>query len=77
MTKKIKKKTKSVKKAHKKQKFVVWLHNYVDGRDDDWKSIYAYSANEAAELVEFDSSRFSKGAVYTTKEFRSIMGFSA
>lgn len=61
----------------RKKKFVVWLHNHTDLRDDEWVAVWATNADEASENAEYDSNRFSKGRVLTATEFRKEMGFGA
>jgi hypothetical protein len=67
------------KKKQKKKKFVVWLQNFTDRRDDSWKPIWAHNEKEAFENVEFDSSRYSKDSsrVYTAAEFFEEHGIRA
>lgn len=59
-----------------KRKWVVWLANHVDRKDDEWQSTWAKTAEEAKSNVQgiIDTSRFSVGRVYTIKEFRRFHG---
>lgn len=67
-------KRKVVKKL-RRTKYVVWLHNHTDRRDDEWKSVWSTSHIEAAHLVEgVDFTRFSISHIFTIKEFRKIYG---
>ena len=61
----------------RKTKYVVWLYNHTDSRDDDWKSIWADNPKEAFKNVEYDSFRFSKGPVRTATQFRKEFGITA
>lgn len=62
----------------RKKKFVVWLHNKTDRRDDEWVVVRASSKRAVEKLdIGFDRSRFSRGPVYTAKEFRDMMGIAA
>ena len=61
----------------RKTKYVVWLNNYTDQRDDEWEAVFAHSRKEAQDKVKekYDrSSRFSVGNCYTIKEFRARYG---
>ena len=64
-------------KKSRKRKFVVWLNNFTDRRDDEWVSVFAHTPEEAKSKAEFDDTRFSLGHVMTAKEFRRDMGFGA
>ena len=74
-----------MKKKNRKRKFVVWLNNHTDRRDDEWVAIWAKTSDEAKKLVaekmEYDPfknfNRFSLSHVYTAREFRKRMGFGA
>ena len=62
------------------KKFVVWLSNRTDHRDDDWMSVWAFSASHARTLANtkgFDKVRFTMGKVVTAKQFKQRMGFGA
>jgi len=61
----------------RKKKFVVWLHNHLNVEDDFWAIIYAKNEKEAHELVQYDKTRFYKGATYTARDFRKYIGFTA
>lgn len=54
--------------------YVVWLHNHVDHRDDEWRGIKARSLKEAFANLKYDEYRFAKGSVYTIPEFREVHG---
>lgn len=66
-------------KKQRKTKYVVWLHNHTDRRDDDWRSVWATSHIEAAHLVKgVDFNRFSISHTWTIKEFHIMYpGLSA
>lgn len=65
----------------RKRKFVVWLNNHTDRRDDEWVVRWAVSAQRArAEVLSermFDATRFSPGRVLTAAEFFRENGFGA
>lgn len=59
----------------RKKKYVVWLHNHTNRLDDDWRVVWARSPEEAAKAeIQFDATRFSRGAVSTVAEHRKKMG---
>ena len=62
----------------RKKKFVVWLSNYTDHRDDEWKYIWAYDYVAAVDIVHnklvYNKNRFSAGRIYTIQEFHKIHG---
>lgn len=64
-------------KKNRKKKFVVWLCNFTDSRDDDWVSVWATSKDEAFKNAEYNSVRFSKGHVFTASEFYKQQGIHA
>jgi hypothetical protein len=64
-------------KKLRKRKFVVWLHNHADSRDDEWVVVWARSPEEARKEAGFDSSRFSCGNAQTATSFRKENGFGA
>lgn len=69
---------KSVKTPQKKKKFVVWLHNRTDERDDEWLTVYASSKEDVQAMeLSYQEHRFYLGDVYTATEFRERMGFGA
>ena len=71
----MKKATKTETVALRKRKFVIWLNNRVDRRDDEWIRVWATSAEEAEKSIEFDESRFTRGRVYAADEFYNVHGF--
>jgi len=67
---------------NRKRKYVVWLHNKTDRRDDEWLAVWTTSRAKAKQKVEdgdvyYDDSRFFLGDVYTALQFRRMMGFGA
>ena len=63
-------------KKVKSVKFVVWLHNFTDARDDEWMTTFAKSAAEARSKCKdkFDKTRFSIEYVQSVKQFRKDNG---
>ncbi len=62
------------------KKFVLWLHNKADFRDDDWKVFYAKDRKDALKksvAIQYNTWKFSRGVIYTAKEFKKKMGISA
>lgn len=57
----------------RKRKFIVWLSNHADCRDDETITVLAKDKSEATELAKskFDSNRFSIKAVLTAKEAKA------
>jgi hypothetical protein len=65
------------KMANRKKRFVLWLHNQTDHRDDEWVVFWALDYKSAMKMdVEYDTHRFSRGQIYSAKEFRDMMGMS-
>jgi hypothetical protein len=61
-----------------RRKFVVWLHNRVDDRDDEWIVVWARNLLQAEKAeVGFDVQRFYRGDTMSAQEFRRKMGMSA
>lgn len=60
----------------RKRKYVVWLHNKTDERDDEWVTLWATNKEEAMTRVKekYDSYRFYLGNTYTIKEARDRYG---
>lgn len=62
----------------RKKKFVVWLHNKVDSRDDEWVAVMAKSEKEAVKRVTteglYDDLRFDIGVGMPVSEFNEMMG---
>lgn len=60
----------------RKRKYVVWLYNHTDHRDDEWKVFWAKDASEAIHLTKsvLDPTRFSIAYAVTVKEFRKMNG---
>jgi hypothetical protein len=57
--------------------YVVWLHNKVDSKDDEWTKITATNKKEALKRLtahSADLDRFTLGKVYTVKEFEKDHG---
>lgn len=64
-----------VVKTLRKTKYVVWLHNHTDSRDDEWRTVWATGGLEAGHLVSgVDFTRFSISQVMTIKVFRKLYG---
>jgi len=61
----------------RKTKYVAWLHNKTDNRDDDWVVMWAYSPIEVMQNVDYDRFRFTLGKVRTAKQFREEEGITA
>lgn len=63
----------------RKKKFVVWLNNSTDSRDDEWVVVYSHTRAYCKFLVygKFDETRFSVGRVLTATEFKKKTGFGA
>lgn len=63
----------------RKRKYVVWLYNHTDRRDDDWVVVYAKSPTVAKKGAKYlyDTNRFSLGHVQTATQFRKENGFGA
>jgi len=73
---------KSKKKVAKRRvKFVVWLNNFTDRRDDEWVAVWARDRQEAMERAYdegmYDRHRFGLARVLTATEFRREVGFGA
>ncbi len=58
----------------RKRKYGVWLHNRTDRRDDEWIYVWASSVQEAKELANVDTARFTLGEVLPVAEFRKYYG---
>lgn len=64
--------------ANTKKKFVVWLSNMTDKRDDEWVVVWAKSKEEVYKTrISYDKNRFTIGNVYTALEFRKKTGMAA
>lgn len=63
-------------KKPNKRRYVIWLHNFTDERDDEWVKVQAASEEEAKEVAKWkiDTHRFRMGRVYNTKEWRKNFG---
>lgn len=60
------------------KKFVLWLHNKTDDRDDEWLVIWAKTRSQATKKkVKFNEFRFFRGSVLTAAEFRKETGMAA
>jgi hypothetical protein len=57
-------------------KYVVWLSNFTDTRDDEWMTTFARSSAEAEDKCKgkYDTNRFSIDYVMTAKAFRKREG---
>ena len=69
-----KKKPAAAKKTARKRKYVVWLSNHTDRRDDEWRVVFAKDEAEARDLVVYPSYRFSIDRIWAIKEFRKFYG---
>ena len=74
-------KSRKKKVTKRRVKFVVWLNNFTDRRDDEWVVVWARERQEAIDRAcdenLFDKRRFALARVLTAKEFRSEVGFTA
>jgi hypothetical protein len=65
--------------ANHLHKYVLWLHNHTDQRDDEWLVFWAKDDDEAKHKgseLSIDRTRFSRGGVMTAKEFQKKMGMA-
>jgi hypothetical protein len=60
----------------RKTKYVGWLRNQTDSRDDEPLVVWARSIEEAEKLVheKMDTHRFFVRGVYSIKDFRRFYG---
>jgi hypothetical protein len=63
-------------KTKRPVKYVVWLSNMTDHRDDEWFCTFARSSTEAQANAKgkYDESRFLLGHTETVKQFRKFHG---
>ncbi len=66
--------------SERKKKFIVWLNNKTDRRDDEWIVVWAYNKEEVKKMdlgYEYDITRYYRGEVLTAAEFKNRMGITA